>query len=171
VASPRSRGASACTSASVAPKPVRLRRWRAPASPMGAAQALQAMHRRAAAAAALMVPTSMPQPRPDAPPRIAPTGLAVAVPAHHRRAQLVGRDEAVLVRVDLVEVLEEAGRVRLRLISADAPVAVGVELLPVLGLALLVKGAQLLGSDLAVVGRVALFLVTREHGQCVGLFA
>src|SRR5258706_11250823 len=86
-----------------------------------------------------------------------------------RGFQLFGRDEAIAVGVDLVEVRGETRGVGLRFRLADPAVAVGVEFLEVLsrcgGTALLVEGAQLVGRDLTIVVRVDLVEVLRDHRQ------
>src|SRR5258705_2262520 len=101
-----------------------------------------------------------------------------------RGLQLLGRDEVVAVVVDLAEVLREARRVGLGLVEADAAVAIGVELLPVLGAhrftALLVEGAQLVVRELVVAVGVDLVealeklrqgfrLVPADHAVTVGV--
>src|SRR6185369_15658601 len=100
-ATARSSAANSATSASVAPKPVRLRRCRAPSYPIPAAWA--ARHSKDTRAAAIRRMAW----------RIAL--LAAAGVALVRRLHLLGRDEAVAVGVDLAEVLRQARRVGLRL--------------------------------------------------------
>src|SRR5512143_946443 len=75
---------------------------------------------------------------------------------------LLGGHEAVVVRVELVEVLGEPRRVGLRFRAAHLAVAVGIEALPVLRTHRTVSGMQLVAREEPVVVRVDLVEALRE---------
>src|SRR5688572_23899514 len=88
---------------------------------------------------------------------------AGALPA--ARLDLLGDEEAIAVRIEPVETLREPRGLGFGFGSAHAAIAVGIDLLEVLGAAPFVGGTKLVRRHLAVRVRVDHVEMASDHGQ------